>query len=161
MSDSNGPGRALDEPAGPSRRRFLAGLGTAGVVVAGGAGFGLAKATATSTSPDSSGSVVSFYGAHQAGIATPAQDRLAFASFTVTAADPMKLQILLGLWAAAAARMTAGEPIGTTETAPQSPPVDTGEALGLSPAGLTIGRLRPVLVRSAFRAGGQTAGRAR
>jgi deferrochelatase/peroxidase EfeB len=139
MSDTDGPGRAQDEPAGPSRRRFLAvGLGTAGVAVAGGAGFGLARATASTATPDPAVPAVPFYGSHQAGIATPAQDRLAFASFTVTSTDPMKLQVLLGLWAAAAARMTAGEPIGSTETAPQSPPVDTGEALGLSPAGLTI-----------------------
>ena len=45
---------------------------------------------------------------------------------------------MLGSWAAAAARMTAGEPIGPTETAPQAPPVDTGEAVGLSPAQLTV-----------------------
>jgi deferrochelatase/peroxidase EfeB len=139
MSDTDGPGRAQDEPAGPSRRRFLAvGLGTAGVAVAGSAGFGLARATASTATPDPSVPAVPFYGSHQAGIATPAQDRLAFASFTVTTTDPMQLQVLLGLWAAAAARMTAGEPIGSTETAPQSPPVDTGEALGLAPAALTI-----------------------
>jgi deferrochelatase/peroxidase EfeB len=123
-----------------SRRRFLAvGLGTAGVAVAGGAGFGIAKATASST-PASSATpqIVPFYGAHQAGIATPAQDRVAFAAFDVTARSAMNIETTLGLWAAAAAQMTQGQPIGTTETAPQSPPVDTGEALGLSPAQLTI-----------------------
>ncbi len=109
-------------------------------MAAGGAGFGVAAATTTdsaSSAPIRARSCRST-AEHQAGIATPAQDRVAFAAFDVTATDPMQLQIMLGLWAAAAARMTAGQPIGTTETAPQAPPVDTGEALGLSPAQLTI-----------------------
>ncbi len=71
-----------------------------------------------------------FYGAHQAGIATPAQDRLAFAAFDVTSTDRTELQTLLAQWAAAAAQMTKGQPIGAVETAPDSPPIDTGEALG-------------------------------
>src|SRR4051794_10558413 len=78
------------------------------------------------------------YGAHQAGIATPAQDRLAFAAFDVTSTDVSELQRLLGTWAAAAAQMTKGEPIGSVETAPEVPPIDTGEALGLHAAKLTI-----------------------
>jgi deferrochelatase/peroxidase EfeB len=127
--------------AAPSRRRFLgAAMGAAGVVVAGGAGFGVARATA-STSPPATpvdDHIVAFYGARQAGIATPAQDRLAFAAFDVTTTDPIKLQTVLGLWAAAAARMTTGQPIGATETLPAAPPIDTGEAMGLSPAHLTI-----------------------
>ncbi len=141
MTEIDHPGPTDDAQRGStSRRRFLAvGLGTAGVAVAGGAGFGLAKATATSTSTSSAASaVVPFYGAHQAGIDTAAQDRLAFAAFDITSLNVMNLQTMLGLWAAAAAQMTTGQPIGSTETAPQSPPVDTGEALGLSPSRLTI-----------------------
>ncbi len=45
---------------------------------------------------------------------------------------------MLASWAAAGARMTQALPIGPTETAPQSPPVDTGEALGLNAGDLTI-----------------------
>jgi deferrochelatase/peroxidase EfeB len=137
------PDQRNDEAA-PSRRRFLGvALGSAGVAVAGGAGFGIARATAGTTSPrpstpSAASAIVPFYGTHQAGIATPAQDRLAFAAFDVTTRDPMALQTMLGLWAAASARMTAGDPIGSTETAPEAPPVDTGETLGLSPAQLTI-----------------------
>lgn len=81
---------------------------------------------------------VPFYGAHQAGVATPAQDRLEFAAFDVVTGDVRKLQAMLGLWAAAAQQMATGQLIGTTEDAPQEPPIDTGEALGLSPANLTI-----------------------
>ena len=77
---------------------------------------------------------VPFYGAHQAGIATPAQDRLAFAAFDVTTTDRDRVAGAARPWAAAAAQMTRGLPIGAAETAPQAPPVDTGEALGLDAA---------------------------
>jgi deferrochelatase/peroxidase EfeB len=112
-------------------------LGIAGAVVAGGAGYGVARGT-ESDEPAAADSRVAFYGTHQAGIATPAQDRLAFAAFDVTSFDVEAVKQMLGTWAAAAARMTAGEAIGPVQTAPQAPPVDTGEALGLGPADLTI-----------------------
>jgi deferrochelatase/peroxidase EfeB len=122
----------------PTRRGFLgAALGTAGVLAAGGGGYGVARATASAPSGDPA-QPVEFYGEHQAGIATPAQDRLACAAFDVTAADVGALEAMLGSWAAAAAQMTSGRPVGPTETAPQAPPADTGEALGLQPAQLTI-----------------------
>ena len=96
--------------SGPNRRRFLGvALGAAGVAAAGGAGFGVARATEPGA-PAASGQVP-FYGAHQAGIATPAQDRLAFAAFdvTTTTRDALRPARLLGR---GRARMTAGEAIG-------------------------------------------------
>ncbi len=135
---------SADEPrTGHSRRRFLGGaLGAAGVVVGGGAGFGAARATEPSDDAGSSSrpaaAVVPFYGRHQAGIATAAQDRLAFAAFDVTSTDVQNLQTLLGSWAAAAAQLTKGLPVGAVETSPQRPPIDTGEAMGLGAANLTI-----------------------
>jgi deferrochelatase/peroxidase EfeB len=124
--------------ATPSRRGFIgAALGTAGVLAAGGGGYGVARATAAPPPSEHAGPV-SFYGAHQAGIVTPAQDRLAFAAFDVTSVDIAALRALLGSWAAAAAQMASGQPVGPVETVPQAPPVDTGEALGLAPAQLTI-----------------------
>lgn len=120
-----------------NRRAFLGGaLAAGGLAAAGGAGFGIARAGGD-TGSDASGAVP-FYGRHQAGIATPAQDRLAFAAFDVTNPDVTALQSLLATWAAAAARMTSGDPVGPVETAPQAPPVDTGEAMGLGAAQLTI-----------------------
>jgi deferrochelatase/peroxidase EfeB len=126
-------------PASPSRRRFVGGaIGAAGVLVAGGAsGIAIGRATDDSSTSHAA-AVVPFYGEHQAGIATPAQDRLAFAAFDLTTTDREQVKVLLGTWAAAAARMTAGEQIGAVNTAPQAPPIDTGEALGLPPAQLTI-----------------------
>jgi deferrochelatase/peroxidase EfeB len=107
-------------------------------VVAGGAGYGIAAATEDDHSGSAAAEQWAFYGSHQAGIATPAQDKLAFAAFDVTSSAVDDLQAMLGAWAAAASRMTAGLPVGSVETLPQSPPVDTGEALGLPPASLTI-----------------------
>ncbi len=130
-----------DKPTAPSRRRFLGGaLGVAG---AGAAGFGVSRATEDAGRPATAAvsNQVSLYGAHQAGIATPAQDRLAFAAFDVTSTDPMALQTMLGLWAAAAHQMTTGQPVGGNGSAnsnPAAPPLDTGEAFDLDPANLTI-----------------------
>jgi deferrochelatase/peroxidase EfeB len=124
---------------GPSRRAFLGGaLGGSALVVGGAAGFGIGHAVASPSSAGADSDQVPFYGEHQAGIATPAQDRLEFAAFDVTATDVDALKSLLGQWAAAAQQMTTGQLIGSTEDAPQAPPVDTGEAFGLSPANLTI-----------------------
>lgn len=132
------------ETSGMTSRRKMLGraLGAAGAVAAGGAGYGVAKAASPSpaTSPAAAAvsATVPFYGSHQAGIATPAQDRLAFAAFDVTSESAADLRVLLGTWAAAAAQMTKGAPIGAVETDPQSPPIDTGEAAGLGAARLTV-----------------------
>jgi deferrochelatase/peroxidase EfeB len=113
-----------------SRRSLLAGSAAAA---------GLAALTAgTSARAGASGLAgVAFHGAHQAGIATPAQDRLVFAAFDVVAPSASDLRALLATWTTAAARLTAGEPLGPALGTWQ-PPADTGEALGLGPASLTL-----------------------
>ncbi len=82
-----------------------------------------------------------FRGEHQAGIVTPAQDRLHFAAFDVTTRSRAQLIALLKAWTEAADRMTRG--LGAGQIGPVSgpdnlPPDDTGEAIGLAPGGLTI-----------------------
>ncbi len=82
-----------------------------------------------------------FYGDHQAGIFTPAQDRLHFAAFDVTTDNRAALIALLQRWTDAAARLTQGEPsgvFGPTNGPYDAPPDDTGEAIGLPPSGLTL-----------------------
>jgi len=82
-----------------------------------------------------------FRGATQAGIVTPAQDRLHFAAFDVTTDSREDLVALLQAWTDAAERMTRGEPageIGPVEGATNLPPDDTGEAIGLPASGLTL-----------------------
>jgi deferrochelatase/peroxidase EfeB len=81
---------------------------------------------------------VPFYGEHQAGIATEAQDRLHFAAFDLTLDSASELRDLLADWTRAAARMAAGEVAGTPNAAQFSPPADTGEALGLPASRLTV-----------------------
>ena len=125
---------------GPSRRRLLAGAAGAGVV-AGGLGGYLAGTAATAPparEPGDSDVMVPFYGPRQAGIATPAQDRLAFGSLNVVAgATRADLRDLLRAWTAAAARMTSGRLVGE-DSQPYAPPVDTGEAVGSPVSRLTI-----------------------
>ncbi|HEY6688121.1 MAG TPA: iron uptake transporter deferrochelatase/peroxidase subunit [Propionibacteriaceae bacterium] len=129
--------------AAVSRRGLLgaAGAGLAGLAAGAAGGFALGSEQAT-PSPQASGSrTYPFYGEHQAGILTPVQDRLHFAAFDVITDSREELAQLLKDWTAAAARMTQG--FGAGELGPTSgpyaaPPDDTGEAIGLPPAGLTI-----------------------
>ncbi len=119
-----------------SRRAVLGGAGIGAV--------GLTAATAVGVRalrPDHSSSVVGFRGSRQAGITTAAQDRLHFASFDVITTDREELIRLLRDWTSAAERMTQGletYPGGATGLSQYMPPSDTGEALGLSPANLTL-----------------------
>jgi deferrochelatase/peroxidase EfeB len=94
------------------------------------AGSGAATGAETTTVP--------FYGPHQAGIATAAQDRLAFGSLNaVDGATRADLQDLLRQWTSAAALMAAGKLVGE-DTQGFAPPVDTGEAVGSPVSRLTI-----------------------
>ena len=99
---------------GLSRRQFLGGAAavtTASLVAAEGTA---AAATRSAASPRSV--VVPFEGAHQAGIITPAQSRLLFASFDVLTDDREQLVELLQSWTRAARTMAAGRPVGTDNT---------------------------------------------
>jgi len=125
-----------------SRRRILGWTG-AGAAVAGigaAAGFAGGVAATVPTAAGTSG-VVGFRGAHQAGIVTPAQDRLHFVSLDLTTTDKAAVAAMLARWTEAAERMTAGQETtfgGATGLNPLSPPTDTGEALGLPAASLTV-----------------------
>jgi len=125
--------RSDTRAGGLSRRGLLAGAG------AGAAGVALVGcATSSSHVPPATAAPVAFHGEHQAGIATDAQDRLAFAAFDVQASTRAGLVQLLQTWTAAAARMTAGLEVADDAAHPLLPPRDTGEATGLAPANLTI-----------------------
>jgi len=126
-----------------SRRKLfgLAGAGAAGLVTAGAVGFGLRGSADIPDGPAGPADPVEFFGEHQAGIVTPAQDRLHFVAFDIITTDRDELAQLLRDWTAAAAAMTAGRdagPGGAVGGAPEAPPDDTGEALGLPPAQLTL-----------------------
>ncbi|MFF0571340.1 iron uptake transporter deferrochelatase/peroxidase subunit [Streptomyces sp. NPDC004041] len=127
-------------PTAPSRRALLGwgGAGLAlGAVTAGGA---VAAVRTSGPEQADSGAAVPFHGAHQAGVATPVQDRLHFAAFDVTTKDRAELVALLKEWTRAAERMTAGRSVGDGAYGglAEAPPDDTGEALGLKPSRLTL-----------------------
>jgi deferrochelatase/peroxidase EfeB len=123
-----------------TRRALLASSGAAAAVAAA-AGVGYAAGQEDDDAkPHGDSHTVDFHGEHQAGIATPAQDRLHFAAFDITdGTTPAQLKDLLQEWTAAAATMAAGQPIGSGAAGAQNaPPDDTGEAQDLTPANLTV-----------------------
>ena len=121
-----------------SRRRLLtsAGLGAAGIGLGAG-GYLVGQESAEASDGEGTGSVP-FYGPHQAGIDTPAQDRLFFAAFDLLTESPAELRELLREWSLAAAEMSAGEMIGDVNDLELAPPDDTGETVGLLPSNLTV-----------------------
>jgi deferrochelatase/peroxidase EfeB len=142
---------------GLSRRRLLgttgatAVAGVAGVAAGAGGAYAVtrgrdapaagapgAPAAAPSLALDAA---IPFRGPHQAGIVTPAQDRLHFVALDVVTKDRDRLRELLEAWTRAAERMTAGAeaaPGGLVGGGPNRAPEDTGEAYGLPASGLTI-----------------------
>ncbi|MGW4107627.1 iron uptake transporter deferrochelatase/peroxidase subunit [Streptomyces sp. NPDC004976] len=131
-----------DSTRAPSRRSLL-GWGGAGLALGAAAAGGAAAVARTGDEPESgagAGAAVEFHGSHQAGIATPVQDRLHFAAFDVTTDDRAEFVELLKEWTQAARRMTAGRAVGEGAYGglAEAPPDDTGEALGLKPSRLTL-----------------------
>ncbi len=126
----SGPGA---KSVGASRRGFLAGA----------AGLALAAASSVADADQEAArskrpAIEPFWGAHQAGIATPQQAFTYFAALDVAAKGPGEVADLMRAWTAAAARLTRGEtarPIGADLSLPAT---DSGEALDLGAARLTL-----------------------
>ncbi|GAB3051563.1 iron uptake transporter deferrochelatase/peroxidase subunit [Intrasporangium mesophilum] len=100
-----------------------------------------AAAAPAATAANGLDAPIEFHGEHQAGIITPAQDRLHFVALDVVTKDRAQLVEMLQTWARAAERMTAGAeaaPGGLVGGGPNRAPEDTGEAYGLPASGLTI-----------------------
>ena len=123
----------------PRRKLFgLTGAGAALAVAGGSAGAAISSGEEGTAAGSG---VIDFHGVHQAGIVTPAQDRMHFVAFDVTTRDRDELIALLREWTAAAERMTRGlqsADHGAVGGEPEAPPADTGEALGLAPSQLTL-----------------------
>jgi deferrochelatase/peroxidase EfeB len=139
--ESYGP----DEPvkSGLTRRGVLSGAVMLGV----GAGLdqvlvkGSGKSAVRSSTPTADAPAeqfTPFYGPHQGGITTTAQDYMSFAAFDLTSSAAEDLQAILEQWTAAAASLTVGRPYEPTPQKAGTPPLDPGEATDLSPAQLTI-----------------------
>lgn len=132
------PDPAHQGRSGFSRRALLGAFGVGALTVAG-AGAVARAATTEEAPPD--GLRYEFYGAHQSGITTPMQKHLHFAALDVTTESRAELVSLLKEWTEAGAAMVTGAQIGEFGALGgpyEAPPEDTGEALDLPAAGLTI-----------------------
>lgn len=118
-----------------SRRGFL---GAAGGLVAGGALAGAGTERTAGAVASTSAEAISFYGAHQQGIATSPQRQSVFAAFDVRASARTELVALLKAWTQLAANLCAGRPAGTLDEDIAQVEPDSGASLGLGPARLTV-----------------------
>ena len=121
-----------------SRRHFLGSAGRLGLAAA---VIAIPGDAVDASRPDTPfvGNRVGFYGAHQAGIATPPQRFLLYGAFDLRSSDRAELQRVLQDWTSASISLTQGHPVGPVE--PRNPliaPVDPGEAVGRGPARLTL-----------------------
>lgn len=129
--------------SGLSRRAVLALTGAgSGVTLLGGLAAGYTAGKGSESISEQADVTYDFYGAHQAGITTAAQDRMHCAAFDM-AEDTTRddLILLLQDWTYAASRLTLGLDVtaaGAFGGGPALPPPDTGEAADLGASGLTI-----------------------
>jgi deferrochelatase/peroxidase EfeB len=116
-------------------------VGAGAVAVGAGVVVGRTTSPVPETAAVAAESVVPFRGAHQAGIVTPAQDRMHFATFDVTTTSRDELVAMLKKWTTMAERLTVGAesvPGGVVGGGQFEPPGDTGEAYGLHSSNLTL-----------------------
>jgi deferrochelatase/peroxidase EfeB len=123
-----------------SRRRFLScgfmAAATAGLTAHGAPA--IIGATDKNDEAQKKSAVEPFYDAHQGGILTPLQHNTYFAAFDLVTDDREDVLKMLQAWTNAAARMSIGQttaPLGKDDSIPAP---DSADALGLSPARLTI-----------------------
>jgi deferrochelatase/peroxidase EfeB len=122
-------------PKRSQRRDFLSTAGAAGLGVALSAQpqDALAAPLATPAAEQS----IDFFGAHQAGIATPTQQYLQFLSLDLASDSRDDLAAVLAQLSGAGHLLSQGKPVGPLQTG-ELPPVDTGETVGLGPSRVTI-----------------------
>lgn len=153
---------------GSTRRGFLATTAGVVAAVGAGIGVSVAtEALAETKGPggahaQSGKQAEPFWGKHQAGIVTPPQSHTYFAAFDLTTSKRDEVVKLLRAWTSAAARMTEGQTAQPLEEGlkpaaaggegdaqpkgydadekpdPSAMAADSGEALGLPPARLTV-----------------------
>lgn len=123
-----------------SRREVLkmAGIGGVGVILGASGLGGILSVAETHSIEEKETNIVPFYGKHQAGIITPAQNHIYCVAMDMTTNERDELVKLFQDWTKASALMTKGKPVGEPSANGFLPPKDTGEASGLSPSNLTI-----------------------
>jgi deferrochelatase/peroxidase EfeB len=114
----------------PSRRNLLTGAGGLFALTT--------SAVPGAASSSAARSADGFFGVHQAGITTPQQSHTYFMTFDLTTTKPHEVAELLRDWTQAASRLTAGQTASPLTKALDAPATDSGEALGLNNARLTM-----------------------
>lgn len=117
----------------------LIGVGGAGILI-GATGIEAATEKVTnffSPNKADASEILPFYGDHQQGIITPAQDFMYLASFNLETTSKKDVEALFKKWTEAAAILSEGKEIEGSDVQ-SSPPADTGEAIGLQPMKLTF-----------------------
>ncbi|TKI06709.1 Dyp-type peroxidase [Martelella alba] len=134
-------------PAGSFSRRDLIRGAMAGALglsaYAGAAEPSLTAKSAATPHPDDIVDLSTFYDFYgdggQAGIRTPPQRYIFYMTFDLTTTQRAGLQVLLARWSGAIAQLMKGKSIGQVEPAREyGVGFDTGEALDLGPASLTV-----------------------
>lgn len=141
----------FNTPPDPNRRKFLTKLALIAAAVPLASIIPFAKILGAQTDvapmPAKNQDTEPFWGLHQNGIALPMQGYTSFASFDLTTTKREDVVKLLRAWTDASARMTNGQPAQSLDqdasgdygdSGNSSEPGDSGDTLGLSPAGLTI-----------------------
>jgi deferrochelatase/peroxidase EfeB len=120
-----------DDPQRPSRRQFFA-------QAAGAAALGALAPAAQAGITPAPPAGEPFFGRHQGGIATRQQAHTYAAAFDLTTTQREDLIALFKSWTAAAARLSQGQSAQALVDEAEAAPLDSGEALDLAPARLTI-----------------------
>ena len=127
---------ASDRPNLHPTRRCL--VRTAGLVAASAALTGGSATIEPQAVAADNGTVESFWGDHQGGIITPVQSHSYFAALDLETSKRDDVIKLLRGWTAAAAHMSAGQTAAPIGIDAAKPAPDTGEALDLGVARLTV-----------------------
>ena len=126
----------------PTRRRLI--RTAAGLAASAGIGLPMPAVAEAGDAPrntasagDNRNRIEPFWGTHQGGITTPLQTHTYMAALDLVTAKRDDVIAMLRAWTSAAAKMSIGQP---AQAAGQNiaPPPDSGEALGLPAARLTL-----------------------
>jgi len=127
-----------------TRRNFLALTGGAVAAASAAAGVGFGAIAAVDAMTGQRGGLFAardtepFWGKHQGGIITPAQNHSYFAAFDLATDKKDDVAKLLQKWTEASARMTSGQTIAPIASSQTDEINDTGDVIGLPPSRLTV-----------------------
>jgi deferrochelatase/peroxidase EfeB len=128
----------------PTRRSLV--RTAAGLAAAAGTGLGIVGAAESRveakhfsrSANNGRNQIEPFWGMHQGGITTPVQSHTYAAALDLVTTKPDDVIRLLRVWTSAAARMSSGQPAQLAGQDVASPASDSGEALDLPAARLTL-----------------------